>query len=702
MNDLLNKDYARKVDPEEQRPSVTPWYLPHHPVSHPHKPDKVRVVFDCSAKHEHTSLNDKLLRGPDMTNSLVGVLTRFREERIAMTSDIEAMFHQVRVRPSDCSALRFLWWPNGELDKPIEEYEMRVHLFGGTSSPSCANFALQRTAEDNKADFDPETVETVKKNFYVDDCLKSVKSDDQAVRMASQLRQLLAKGGFRLTKWNSTSRKVIESLPESERAERIKDLNFNNPLIERVLGVQWNVSTDRFGFSIVVKDRPLTRRGILSVVSSVFDPLGFVAPFILRAKQILQGLCWMKLDWDEPIPDNLQLRWQSWLQELPSLEELAIDRCFKDKDKEAVSAQLHHFADASQEGYGAVTYLRVEDNQGEIKCSFVMGKVRVAPMKSVTIPRMELSAAVTAVKLDKLLRAELSLPVKESSFWTDSTCVLKYLHNQDKRFQTFVANRVAVIQESTSLKQWHYVNTEDNPADDACRGASAESLRRWIYGPTFLSQPVSAWPQRPDGINLEVACTDPEVKRDSNTFACKTSDVDPFSTVINQCSSWREQQLNDESLNTLFCEVEAIVNSRPITKLSSDPRDNEPLTPNHLLLLCAGSRVPPGVFGKEDMYSRRRWRQVQHLANVFWRRWLKEYLPSLQQRQKWNTPQRNFAVNDIVLIIDENRPRNNWALGCVIEAYPNAGDKLVRSVKLKTSTNELVRPVDNIVLLEGD
>jgi hypothetical protein len=126
---------------------------------------------------------------------------------------------------------------------------------------------------------------------------------------------------------------------------------------------------------------------------------------------------------------------------------------FKPNDEEVVSTQLHHFADASQEGYGAVTYLRIENKQGEVKCSFVMGKSRLVPIKSVTIPVMELSAAVMAVKLDKMCQAELSLPVDETLFWTDSTCVLKYLENEDKRFQTFVANRIAVIREASSLEQ---------------------------------------------------------------------------------------------------------------------------------------------------------------------------------------------------------------------------------------------------------
>lgn len=163
----------------------------------------------------------------------------------------------------------------------------------------------------------------------------------------------------------------------------------------------------------------------------------------------------------------------------------------------------------------------------------------------------------------------------------------------------------------------------------------------------------------------------------------------------------REQVLDDEGLNTLMCEVEAIVNGRPITKLSDDPRDLEPLTPNHLLLLRAGPAVPPGTFTKYDNHGKRRWRQVQYLTDVFWRRWVREYLPSLQERQKWHKKQRNFAVDDIVLVYDDNKPRNSWPLGRILEVYTNSKDGLVRSVKLKTSTSELVRPVHKIVLLEA-
>ena len=163
----------------------------------------------------------------------------------------------------------------------------------------------------------------------------------------------------------------------------------------------------------------------------------------------------------------------------------------------------------------------------------------------------------------------------------------------------------------------------------------------------------------------------------------------------------KKQELDDEGLSTLMCEVEAKVNGRPITKLSDDPRDLEPLTPNHLLLLRAGPAVLPGIFSKHDCYNKRHWRQIQYLADVFWRCWVREYLPSLQERQKRNKKRRNFAVDDIVLVLHDKKPRNSWPLGRILGVYTNSRDGLVRSVKLKTSTSELVRPINKIVLLEA-
>jgi len=164
------------------------------------------------------------------------------------------------------------------------------------------------------------------------------------------------------------------------------------------------------------------------------------------------------------------------------------------------------------------------------------------------------------------------------------------------------------------------------------------------------------------------------------------------------CSVLKRQTLEDEGLQTVFCEVEAILNSRPITTVSGDPQDLEALTPNHILLLRTNPILPPGVFSRSDLYHRRRWRRVQYMAELFWKRWLLEYLPLLQERQKWSRARRNFIPGDIVLIADNTAPRSSWLLGRIIEAKPDARGQ-VRVVKLKTKTGILERPVSKICLV---
>jgi len=376
-------------------------------------------VFDCSAKFQGTSLNDQLFKGPDLTNSLVGVLVRFRQDHVALMADIEAMFHQVRVPYKDCNALRFYWWTAGDIEQEPEEYQMVVHLFGAVSSPSCASFALRKTALDNKQDYNDSVVNTVLNNFYVDDCLKSLPNAQEAISHSRDLCQLLRKGGFRLTKWISNNREVLNTIPEAERNKNIKELNLStdNLPIERALGVHWNIERDEFGFKIDLKDKPYTRRGILSTVSSVYDPLGFVAPFSLSAKSILQDLCRRKLEWDQEIPTDHRSQWQKWLDDLPKLSQFTVNRCYKPPDfGHTASSQLHQFSDASQIGYGAVSYLRLVNTRGEIHCSFLIGKSRLTPLKHITIPRLELTAATVSVRLNKMMKDELELPIDDSIF----------------------------------------------------------------------------------------------------------------------------------------------------------------------------------------------------------------------------------------------------------------------------------------------
>ena len=211
-------------------------------------------------------------------NSLIRVLSRFRKETTAVIADVEQMFYQVLAPVEDCNYLRYLWWPQGDLTSAPKEFQMLVHVLGGLSLSSCASFAMQRAPEDNQDQFDKEAIKAVRRNFYVDDCLKSVGSEQDAIRLIDQLRHLLAKGELRLTKFQTLLKLLI---PESERAGSVKELDLDHLPVEHTLGMEWDVQSDLFGFKITVKDRPLTRRGILSVVSSIYDALGFLSPFIL-------------------------------------------------------------------------------------------------------------------------------------------------------------------------------------------------------------------------------------------------------------------------------------------------------------------------------------------------------------------------------------------------------------------------------------
>ena len=781
----------------------------------------------------------------------------------------------------------------------------------------------------------------------------------------------------------------------------------------------------------------------MSVVSSLYDPIGFLAPFTMPAKLLLQELCRQNLKWDEQISPTFSKQWSDWLKDLQRMSVFTVERCIKPVNFEkAVTAQIHNFSDASEAGYGTVSYLRLEDGN-TVHVSFLAGKARVAPLKHITIPRLELTAAVLAVRMDVMLQKEIQWQLKKSVFWTDSTTVIKYISNETRRFHTFVANRVTVIREATDVDQWKYVGTKDNPADEASRGLRAEEFLthgKWIKGPDFLYLPEQEWPTLE--MDPVIPIDDPEVKREAAVNVIVNDPENPTDHLLNYFSSWMklkrsvawflvlkrhllllsqkrkelkatesdldagvrstveqklksfkatlggknltpedydkaekaiicfaqkqkfkseiaslkhgsntvskdsplykldpileedilrvggrlhrsalpsetkhpviltkdlhvsqlilrhihqqlghtgrnhmlhrlrqkywiinansaarktitecmvcrrhrgklgeqkmadlpdervvpdmapftkvgvdyfgpievkrgrsllkrygviftcltsravhlevahsldtdscinalrrficrrgpvsnlrsdngtnfigankelkqslaalnnakiqdaliqdgikwsfntpsashqggvwerlirsvrsiltsvlgQQILDDEGLQTLFCEVEAILNDRPLTKVSDDPNDLEALTPNHILLLKGKPIFPPGLFEKSDLYIRRKWKQVQYIAGLFWKRWTAEYLLVMQERQRWAAPRRNFSPGDIVIVADPTAPRGSWKMGRVLSTKSDSKG-LVRSVCIQTKTSVLERPVTKICLL---
>lgn len=980
MKEIIENGYAELI-PECEVSIENRWYIPHHGVYHPKKPGKIRVVFDCAAEYQGVSLNDALLQGPDMLNSLPGVLCRFRKGKVAFACDVEKMFYQFHVTPIHRDYLRFLWWTDGDTSQPIKDYRMRVHVFGAASSPGCANYGLRQIAHDYMH-VDVDASEFLRDDFYVDDGLRAADEVNTATRTLSKAREICEKGHLRLHKIISNSEELLGNFPDSERADNTKQ-NFlksvQSASIERTLGMQWDTSKDVFVFSSEIAVKPETRRGILSSVASLYDPLGLISPIVLKGKIVLQKACRERVNWDSELPEDLLHSWRSWREELFAMTDLEIPRSFFSvKQDEIAELQLHHFSDASEVGYGQCTYLRIKDVNQQITCNLVMAKSRVSPLKTVTIPRLELQAAVLSVRMSEFLERELKLPAVSHTFWTDSKIVLAYLANQSKRFHVFVANRISQILQHTSMEQWHYVPSSENPADHASRGRTAQELinSSWFTGPDFLhcenvtdfqetddvaedvlevrkccatstSSKFTTWEDRFQRfgskhrllaamrvlllkcMKLKGVVTSPcelrkcaenkivqltqrhffenpsqndskalsqlnanldsqnvwrvmgrlkNVKsrqistpillpRDShfakllvhdihvkaahagrtmiihrvreagywimgvrrvtsavigNCVECKrqnakaenqqmadlpsdrVSESPPFShcgmdcfgpftvrenrktmkryglivtclasraihlevledmstsSLINglrkviavrgnirslRCDRgtnfvgasrelkqaarelepdvikrqllerdcefhfnppaashmggvWERQirtvrsvlnglvkkpdaRLTTSSLSTLFYEVMAIVNSRPLSVESlEDPLGPLPLTPNHILTMKSqGILPPPGVFSEADMYCKRQWRKAQFLADEFWRRWRNDYLATLQYRRKWCKRQPNVAVNDVVLLRDENVCRAYWRMGRVKEVFPSK-DGLVRS-----------------------
>ncbi|KAG1925738.1 hypothetical protein F2P79_025333 [Pimephales promelas] len=539
MKDIMARGDAEKV-PEFELSNQPAWYIPHHGVYNPQKPGKIRVVFDCSARFQNTSLNEHLLTGPDLTNTLVGVLCRFRKGQVAIMCDVERMFHQFHVAPKDRDYLRFLWWEDGNMNAPPSVFRMKVHLFGAASSPGCANFGLKYLAMQGEGKFNQATVKFIQRNFYVDDGLASVDTEADAIQLVREARGLCNTGKLRLHKFITNSKTVIDTIPREECTEGATDfdLSLGEPKVERALGIQWCIAADEFHFRVLEKENPFTRRGVLSTVASIFDPLGFVAPFILIGKRTLQRMCQDKIGWDEPLPDDLKPHWEAWLRDLHNLSLVKIPRCYVPSTfKDVQQYELHHFSDASVSGYGVCSYLRAVNMSGEVYCTLIMAKARVAPSKVVTIPRLELSAAVVATKIGNLLKRELELDDICEYYWTDSKVVLGYINNEARRFHVFVANRVQQIRTSTETSQWRYVASEQNPADHASRGLTVKELMgsNWFTGPSFLWQ--RELPK--EDINVgEINDGDPELKR-AQVLMTKAREEWCLSDRLQRFSDWK-------------------------------------------------------------------------------------------------------------------------------------------------------------------
>ena len=400
------------------------------------------------------------------------------------------MFLQVGVLPCDQPSLRFLWREDPTSNVVVHQYTR--HIFGAKDSPTCANYALQRTARDNAKEY-PEAAKAVLENFYMDDYLDSVESPERALIRSKELVHLLHLGGFKLTKFVSNVPDLADRIDGSAQSTEPKVIVSSKEESMHVLGLKWDHNNDTLVVSRGTNStitKSLTQRLVLSLVSKVYDPIGVVAPFTVGARLILKDIWRVNgQSWDDELPKDTVDRVLAWCIELPRLAEITIPRSYFSGPFQHL--ELHMFGDSSQDVFSAVGFLRaqVTCTSAEIitELAFLLGKARVAPMKVMTVLKLELQAALLAARLKREICRALTVTVDKVFMCTDSTIVLQWINSTNKH-PIFIANRVSEILENTSVDQWNHVATCDNPADAGTRGMSAEVLQSssWVRGPDFL------------------------------------------------------------------------------------------------------------------------------------------------------------------------------------------------------------------------
>ncbi|XP_071158970.1 uncharacterized protein [Mytilus edulis] len=465
------------------------WYLPLFGVYHPKKPNQIRGVFDSSALYEGVSLNSILMSGPDLTNNLVGVLMRFRKNRIAITGDVEQMFYQFHVDEYHRDYLRFFWYENNDITKPLIEYRMKVHVFGNTPSPAVATYGLREAVSEAEND----VRSFVTNDFYVDDGLISFADKDDAIDLMQRTQKALKdNGNIRLHKIISNDIDVMKAFPLEDLGKELKDLDLCSDTlpVQHSLGLSWNLQTDMFIFRVNDDEKPITRRGILSTINSLFDPLGFITPLVISGKILLREVVPPGTDWDDPLSIDHETKWKNWLKSLKSFSCFEIPRMIVPVSISLTrQVDIHIFSDASEQAISAVAYLEAIDETGSSFIGFLTGKSKLAPIKGHTIPRLELCGAVLATEDGEAICHHMNLSPSVCHYYTDSRVVLGYICNTTRRFFTYVSNRVEKIHTVSEPSQWSYVSTDRNPADLGTRFISCPDMQiisSWINGPKWL------------------------------------------------------------------------------------------------------------------------------------------------------------------------------------------------------------------------
>lgn len=566
------------------------YYMPHRPVIREDKSTtKVRIVFDASSKEKNAkSLNECLHSGPNLNPNLLDIILKFRIFNVVFSADIEKAFHQIKIIEDERDFLRFLWF-NTEDDMGFIVLKMNRVTFGVTSSPFILASTIKHHIKKYEKEF-PDVVYMLNNFLYVDDVYYGADTDDEVFSLSSNAVKIFKDASMNLRKFQTNS-------------ENLKNMWANNGFITeerksnegplKALGIIWNPEEDNLMLDIKeilnnLTESKITKRLVLSTIAKIYDPVGFISPFVIRIKFLMQELWKLGLDWDTELPDKLCKEFKEWCLEVKELLNLHIPRKYflNNNITKFAELELFVFCDASMKGYGTVSYFR---DPKSLNTAFILSKSRVSPLKKLSLPRLELMAALIASRMASYLTKLFGIIQQNTYCFSDSQIVLHWIKGSANKWKPFVANRVQEIQNLIDPSRWKYCRSEENPADAVSRGTAASYLmnnENWSHGPTWLREGNL----KHEFSNTLTSQFEEQLKKEErktivNVATCKEFDFDLFikysswtklKRVVSYCLRFMNNCRNPNEKITSFLTVKELDNAENlICKIVQNREFNE-------------------------------------------------------------------------------------------------------------------------------
>lgn len=501
VTEYVNLKHCSEVDkPEVKTPH---YYIPHFSVTNDNSTTtKTRVVFDASCPTDNDiSLNELLMVGPKLQDDLYIHLLRFRMYAYALTGDVSKMYRQILVHEDD-RKFQYILWQDPHSNDGCQTYELNTVTYGTASAPFHAVRCMQELANVDANDR-PLAKQVLLRNFYVDDLLTGTDDEQTALDTYREVKEVLSRGQMNIKKFQSNSKRVMNKIPVEDHGTF---LNIGSNEVLKTLGMIWDPQHDQFSYYYEPgNSQKLSRRVILSEISRLFDPLGLIQPVVIRAKLFMQRLYASTTNWDEPVSQEDAENWQNFRIQLSEVSTMKFTRPVIDTTvpKSNLRFEIHGFCDASEMAYAVAIYIRsIEIGEKRIynEIRLLTAKTRVAPLKKMSLPKLELCGALLLSELYETIRPAIDLEIDRVYFWTDSTITFRWVTQSPHKWTPFVATRVTKIQDSAPGVIWNHIRSEQNPADLATRGMTPRELLNnslWFFGPRFLSFPDESWPENP-------------------------------------------------------------------------------------------------------------------------------------------------------------------------------------------------------------